>query len=175
MKQAFTHLSAPESSIQYLMGRWRFLVLNPHGLRKGPDWTEDKQQCFIDSILRGFDTSQLYFRPVEHLVDVDGERRYINYDVMDGRQRLLAIQGFHDGLYGIPADSPSLKGRYPDGDTHAVTLAELKKSNRDLYIQFVSYHLNVVSIGQVDDDTYNEFISRRSISGTFSLITDSGL
>ena len=170
MRRSFIHLSAPESSIQYLMGAWRFLNLDPPVLHEGADWAKDKQQLFIDSMLCGFDTPKMYFRTVERMMDVDGRRRYINYDVIDGRQRLLAIRGFQDGLYGIPANLRSLKGRHRDDDVHEVTLAELKGSDHDLYVRFESYHLDIVAVDGMGDDACNEFLARLAIPGSFARV-----
>lgn len=160
MKQEFIHLSAPESSIQYLMGMWRKLNLDPDFQREGNIWSRSKQQLFIDSILCGFDIPKFYFRSVEKIQGIDGKNEYINYDVVDGKQRLLAVRDFEDGHYGVPANSRSFQNAYDDNDKHEIHLSELKEKHRDLYIQFESYHFDIVSMRQVDDNTADEFFLR---------------
>lgn len=160
MKQEFIHLSAPESSIQYLMGMWRKLNLDPDFQREGNIWSRSKQQLFIDSILCGFDIPKFYFRSVEKIQRIDGKNEYINYDVVDGKQRLLAVRDFEDGRYGVPANSRSFQNAYDDDDKHEIHLSELKEKHRDLYIQFESYHFDIVSMRQVDDNTADEFFLR---------------
>ncbi|WLT11346.1 DUF262 domain-containing protein [Bifidobacterium asteroides] len=160
MKQEFIHLSAPESSIQYLMRMWRKLNLDPDFQREGSIWPRTKQQLFIDSILCGFDIPKFYFRSVEKIQIIDGKNEYINYDVVDGKQRLLAVRDFEDGRYGVPANSRSFQERHEDNDKHEIYLSELKEKHRDLYIQFESYHFDIVSMRQVDDNTADEFFLR---------------
>lgn len=160
MKQEFIHLSAPESSIQYLMRMWRKLNLDPDFQREGSIWPRTKQQLFIDSILCGFDIPKFYFRSVEKIQIIDGKNEYINYDVVDGKQRLLAVRDFEDGRYGVPANSRSFQEWHEDNDKHEIYLSELKEKHRDLYIQFESYHFDIVSMRQVDDNTADEFFLR---------------
>ena len=160
MKHQFIRLSAPESSIQYLMGMWRKLNLDPDFQREGDIWSRSKQQLFIDSILCGFDIPKFYFRSVEKIQRIDGKNEYINYDVVDGKQRLLAVRDFEDDCYGVPANSRSFQNAYDDNDKHEIYLSELKEKHRDLYIQFESYHFDIVSMRQVDDNTADEFFLR---------------
>ncbi|NPD90170.1 MAG: DUF262 domain-containing protein, partial [Asgard group archaeon] len=52
-------------------------------------WGKEKKQMLIDSILRGFDISQIY------LAETREDSKY-EYEVVDGQQRLSAIWGFFE-------------------------------------------------------------------------------
>lgn len=187
MRKNFEKINTLESSIQYLMNTWKYLNLNPKFQREGGIWPRNKQQLFIDSILCGFDIPKFYFRSVGQFVKVGDEPRYIRYDVVDGKQRLLAIRDFFDGKYGIPSDSRVFRLRNShaaykassydrdysassynreffsgseDEKPKAITYLELQQKCKDLYLQFNSYHLDIVSLEAVDDETVDEFFLR---------------
>ena len=164
MKQ-FRHIPLEKSSVQYLMSIWKYLNLNPDFQRQGSIWTRSKQQLFIDSILCGFDIPKLYFRSVYKLEKIGGQPRYIRYDVVDGKQRLMAVKDFIDNKYGIPTTSRAFHpgdAIGPENQNHVeqVKYDELKNKFPDLYRQLETYHLDIVSLEDVDDSTADEFFLR---------------
>ena len=163
MEKQFSRIATPESSIYYLMDTWDYLNLNPKFQREGSIWPRKKQQLFIDSILCGFDIPKFYFRSVGKIEQVEGKPRYIRYEVVDGKQRLLAIKDFVEGEYTIPSDSRAFQSgcnNYDGGSSEEISYIDLQQDYPNLYTQLGSYHLDVICLKDVDDETADEFFLR---------------
>lgn len=120
----------------------------PEFQREPTVWKLVKKQSLIDSILRGFDISSIYF----HRKESGG------YDCIDGRQRLNAIFSFL-GINGSDEDHNGFnlrieneiyddEGRFNDIDSQRYERMEdipWRQQIRD-------YKLNIVEISEVDND-----------------------
>jgi len=64
-------------------------------------WDTYKQQCFIDSVINGFDIPKLYFH---QLSSPSNQANKYNYAVIDGKQRLLALWEFMSNRLPLAPD-----------------------------------------------------------------------
>lgn len=88
--------------------------------QRPPVWRTKQKQLLIDSILREYDIPKLYWRKVDR---DDG----VEYEVIDGQQRLRAIWEYRSGGFGLPTDAEPVNGkdcagmRYSDLDIELST------------------------------------------------------
>ena len=106
-------------------------------------WSKSKKQKLIDSILSGYDIGVIYLRDI----DEDG----YGYEVLDGQQRLRAIDQFIDGEY---ATDPSL-----NQDIDRLTFDELVDYG-DLHPRWISKELHFQKITQGDVRAVADFFLR---------------
>jgi len=71
--------------------------------QRGPVWSVNHQQLFVDSILRDYDIPKLYLRAIE-----DSE---YTWEVIDGQQRLRAIWDFFANRFPLSTDSDPIDGQ----------------------------------------------------------------
>jgi hypothetical protein len=64
-------------------------------------WDQKKQQCFIDSVINGFDIPKLYFHQVSL---ASSETNKYKYAVIDGKQRLLSLWEFMSNRLPLAED-----------------------------------------------------------------------
>lgn len=121
----------------------------PEFQREPTVWKLDKKQRLIDSILRDFDISSIYF----HKKDDGG------YDCIDGRQRINAILSFM-GINGSDPDHNGFHLRieneiYDDegyfNDTDTLKWDRIKEIDK-WKDSILKYRLNIVFISNVDHD-----------------------
>lgn len=120
----------------------------PEFQREPTVWKLGKKQSLIDSILRGFDISSIYF----HRKESGG------YDCIDGRQRLNAIFSFlgingsdeeHNGFnLRIENEIFNDKGRFNEIDSQRYERIKDTPWGQ----QIKDYKLNIVEISEVDND-----------------------
>lgn len=111
--------------------------------QRPPAWSRKQKQLLMDTILRGYDIPKFYWRKVSR---DDG----VQFEVVDGQQRLRAIWEFVSDAYPISRDSDPIEG---------VAIAGLKHSQLPIEIvdKFDVYQLDVVVIiDAVEDDQENE-------------------
>jgi hypothetical protein len=65
------------------------------------DWSLEKKQALIDSIIRGYDIPKIYLRPCHDLIE--------GFEVIDGQQRLNSIWEFCNNEFCL-GDIPDLSG-----------------------------------------------------------------
>ena len=75
--------------------------LNPTFQRRNA-WNDSKRSKLIESLIIGI--------PVPEIVLAEDQNKKRSFIVIDGKQRLLAIAGFHDPVRYAVWDSPKLKG-----------------------------------------------------------------
>ena len=68
-----------------------------------PVWTKKQKQLLMDTILRNYDIPKFYWREVKQ---DDG----VEYEVVDGQQRLLAIWEFANGEYPLASNTKLING-----------------------------------------------------------------
>jgi hypothetical protein len=111
--------------------------------QRPPAWSRKQKQLLMDTILRSYDIPKFYWRKVSRN---DG----VQYEVVDGQQRLRAIWEFEADEYPLPKDADPIDG---------VKIAGLKHSQLPFEImqKFDEYSLDVVVITDaVEDDQENE-------------------
>ncbi len=64
-------------------------------------WKLDQKQMFVDSILRGYSIPAFYFHLKGYDKPVKGEALFPKYDVIDGQQRIRAVQEFYNDEFKL--------------------------------------------------------------------------
>ena len=136
-----------------------YLNLNPPYQRLSV-WNRDKSERFVDSIINGFDIPKLYFHWIPPRAA--NEPRLGGHDprfsVIDGKQRLLALWAFIDGVIKLPPDFV-----FFDDETikaAGATYTDLLRNFGTLRARFDSYDLPVTVV-YADDDDFIEQLFRR--------------
>jgi hypothetical protein len=104
-------------------------------------WTTERKQLLIDTILRGWKLPKLYFAKTSE--------DPVEYDVVDGQQRLATIFDFFGGQLRLSAESAALFG----GSTHD----SLPASTSDA---FDDYEIEYDEITEASDEDLQRFFQR---------------
>lgn len=87
------------------------LNINPE-YQRGAVWDQPKQKRLIDSVLRGYPIPLFY---LHHIKTVVGEYHNDAFQVIDGQQRLNALDKFHKGEFKLfDPDADAAIARFPD-------------------------------------------------------------
>lgn len=151
--------------------RWHdSLVLEPDYQREGGIWTKNRQQLFIDSLLNGFDVPPLYLHRLRPPEFRGG--RTASYAVIDGRQRLEALEEFAAGRLALAEDFQLLeevsdrqlplmeeldpgRGRFAN-----FNLPRLRAESPELAYRFLDFALPVTVVDTDDTDLIEELFFR---------------
>lgn len=115
--------------------------------QRGTVWTRPQQALLIDSILRGFDIPKLYFRKLP-----DGRPHL--FDVIDGKQRLMAIWSFLNDELPLRRAGDPFDGL---GDVAGKTWSQLPAEAKDR-LQFAS--LTVSKLEDASEEQVRELFLR---------------
>ena len=121
-------------------------------------WDLEKQQRFIDSVINGVDTPKLYFHDVSRN---EGKPLQYRFSVIDGKQRLLALQAFIQNKIALPADFI-----YYDNEAYKaaeLTYSQLLSDYPLLRARFDGYSVPVVVVDATDDEIIEELFWRLNI------------
>ena len=121
-------------------------------------WDAEKQQRFIDSIINGVDTPKLYFHDVTRHTFKSHQYRF---SVVDGKQRLMALQAFIDNKLALPADFI-----YFDNESYraeGLTYDRLLSEYPLLRARFDGYSVPVIVVEAEDDELIEELFWRLNI------------
>ncbi|CAM3586508.1 DUF262 domain-containing protein [Nocardioides marinus] len=156
--------------VEQLIGWQDNFLLDPVYQREGGIWTRSRQQLFIDSILNGFDVPPLYLHQLRPPEFRDG--RAASYAVIDGRQRLEALEEFASGRLRLDDDFRLLEdvedsqavlleefagGR---GRFGGLTLGELRAEAPSLAYRFLDYEIPVTVVDTEDPELIEELFFR---------------
>lgn len=89
----------------------RKLVVNRDYQRGGSLWPDAPSAYFIDTILEGFTFPKIYV--FEYL---DRSSRGLRKEIVDGQQRIGAIERFYKDKFALRSDGPSMGKRYSELD-----------------------------------------------------------
>lgn len=107
--------------------------------QRPPAWSRKQKQLLMDTILRGYDIPKCYWRRVNR---EDG----VQWEVIDGQQRLRAIWEFKDNQYPLAKDADPIDG-------HDVAGLKFDDLPIDVMDAFETYSLDVVIVTDaVDSD-----------------------
>jgi hypothetical protein len=104
--------------------------------QRPPAWTRKQKQLLMDTILRNYDIPKFYWRQVNR---DDG----VQYEVIDGQQRLRAIWEFSEGGYPMAKDADPIDG-FP---VAGMKFADLPI---DIIDKFETYTLDVVIVTRAE-------------------------
>lgn len=156
--------------VQELIGWQDNLLLDPEYQREGGIWTRNRQQLFIDSILNGFDVPPLYLhrlRPPEFRAG-----RAASYAVIDGRQRLEALEEFASNRLALAEDFRLLEevqdSQMPLSDEFVLgkgrfggyTLERLRAESPELAYRFLDFEIPVSVVDTDDTELIEELFFR---------------
>ncbi len=113
--------------------------------QRGHVWSGSQKQLLIDSMLRGFDISQLYLTKAENT-------DYL-WEVVDGQQRLRAVWEFFDGEYKLSEDSEPLGEHIIAGKAFGELHPEVKD-------RLQSHSLSFVILEEENEDEIEEMFLR---------------
>ena len=117
--------------------------------QRGPVWSTNHQQLFIDSILRGFDIPKLYLRAI----DMGGGGQEYRWEVVDGQQRLKAVWDFYANRFALSSDSDPI-------EKESIAKLCYKDLSRNLLLALDTYQLSVVILEDADDTEIEEMFIR---------------
>jgi hypothetical protein len=105
-------------------------ILRPAYQRKANIWSPEKRQSFLDSVCRGYYIPPLVLREVRISEDK------IRYEVVDGQQRITAIQLFYKNLLELPKTLESVtRGDLLVGRTYEKLEVEQRRWFDKLYLE----------------------------------------
>ena len=109
-------------------------------------WSKAKKQKLIDSIFKNYPIGEIYLRPID-------EQEY-KYGVLDGQQRLHAIDDFIDGEFETKSEY------YPE--LGSIRYSDVKEHYNDNFLLRNWFHftLCVHEITMDSEKAYREYISR---------------
>lgn len=110
--------------------------------QRPPVWSRKQKQLLMDTILRNYDIPKFYWRQVNR---ADG----IQFEVIDGQQRLRAIWEFANDEYPLQRDADPIDG---------IAVSGLKYSQlpMDLLDRFETYSLDVVIVTNAETEAHED-------------------
>ena len=138
---------------------------NPPYQREGGIWSLATKARLIDSILNGLDVPKLYFEKAATRRLTPAGLTY-QYAVIDGKQRLEAINSFLDGQLRLAQEFQL----YEDAEVNAagLTLQELEAKYPRLAQRFLDYQLPIVSVTSDSGDLIEEMFQRLNASSALN-------
>lgn len=121
-------------------------------------WGPEKQQCFIDSVLNGFDVPKLYFHELSPTSDKTNQYKYA---VIDGKQRLVALFEFMSNKLPLADDF-----KFFDDETILATRAmydDLMANFPRLRARFDSFDVPVTIVQTDDANFIDDLFARLNI------------
>ena len=117
-------------------------MLNPSFQRRYV-WTSQAKSYFIDTILRGRPSPNIYIRTV---IDLKTKKSY--REVVDGQQRLTTIREFSENKFALGSSASEYEGlRYQD-------------LSDELKAKFLGYQIGVVQLFNADDEEVIDIFRR---------------
>ncbi len=107
--------------------------------QRPPAWSRKQKQLLLDTILREYDIPKMYWRAVKR---TDG----IEYEVVDGQQRIRTIWEFRGGQFPLAKDMDDVRG-------HKIAGMKYDDLPLDVRTIFDAYPVDVVI---VEDATQND-------------------
>lgn len=110
-------------------------------------WSNQDNQCFIDTILRGEPIPMFFFNTV---TDEDGN---LAYYIVDGQQRLNCIRKFYD-------NEIKLSSKFSGEELEGCTFNGTNPIPEELQDRFLGYDLKVHEVDNYDDEKVRMIFSR---------------
>ena len=112
--------------------------------QRPPVWTESQKQLLMDTILRNYDIPKFYWREVNRDSGIE-------FEVIDGQQRLRAIWGFYNDKYPLAQDADSIDDIVVKGCLFSQLPHQIKNI-------FNRYSLDIIIITDAHEDKHEEEI-----------------
>ncbi len=139
-------------------GLWDSIDFDPTYQRQSDVWAEGKRQLFVDSLINGFDIPKLYF----HDLSWDSKGQNKRYAIIDGKQRLEAINAFIRGQFALSDEFEDIAQANSDiaGRAARLSYRELAERYPDLKSRFDQADLPIVLVQTNDAELIDEMFSR---------------
>ena len=137
-------INVKETPVFTLNSRKRRIDPKP-AYQRGPIWSVNHQQLFIDSILRGYDIPKLYLRKLR-------DEPYA-WEVIDGQQRLRAIWDFMENGFSLPEDADPVDG-------HKVAGLYYENLPDPLDQDFAAATLSIVEVDEAQEEEVEDMFLR---------------
>lgn len=150
LKRDATNITISEFYERHLNAKYNY---DPSYQRRSDVWTPEKKSFLIDTILRNYPIPPIFLHQ-----KIDDEQGATKYDVIDGKQRLLAIREFIDGTIQIPEDFD--EGTFGNFKLKGLYFSELIDGLAEYKRVFWRYRLPIEYIyaeGDMEDVLYNIF------------------
>lgn len=131
---------------------------DPEYQRRGDVWSAEKQSFLIDSILKNYPMPSIFLHQV-----IDSTTGATKYNVIDGKQRLLAILQFINNEIELPSDYDV--GAFGDSRLNGKKFKDLEGDLQEFKMQFWRYILSVEYIETADIDIINNVFDRLNRNG----------
>ncbi|MDK1328263.1 DUF262 domain-containing protein [Arthrobacter sp. zg-Y1143] len=155
----------PELTISKFRRMQEVIDEDPPYQREGGIWGGDTRAALIDSIINGFDLPKLYFEKASVRHKTPSGLTY-QYAVIDGKQRLEAVQSF---LADDLRLSPDFRFFEDEGvKAGGLSLSELKEKYPLLAQRFLDFELPVVSVSTDTGDLIEELFQRLNASSSLT-------
>jgi hypothetical protein len=144
MTRAFLISQLRDNSVTDIRALWPMIDLQPTYQRQSDLWERDKRQLFIDSLINGYDIPKLYF----HDLNWNDQGPNKRYAIIDGKQRLEAINAFINGDFPLSGDFEDVEheGTTRGGAAAGARYAQLASAHPDLKARFDKARLPIVLI-----------------------------
>jgi len=126
-------------------------------------WDTTKKQCFIDSVINGFDIPKLYFH---HISTASSETNKYKYAVIDGKQRILALWDFMSNSFPLAEDFVF----FEDKTIHAggAKYTDLMAKYPRLRARFDSFNVPITIVETDDTNFIDDLFARLNIQLSLS-------
>lgn len=117
--------------------------------QRGPVWGKSQKRLFVDSIMKDMDIPKIYLRKIPK-----GTRGKVEYEVVDGQQRLQTLVDFCDGNF--KTESTEIGGK----KLPSMTYSTMEEHDDDLREQFDGYGFAAIIIRDAEDDEVEDMFLR---------------
>lgn len=153
------------SSIGYMLKMMDYFNFDPPYQRESGVWGLKKRQLFIDSLINGFDVPKFYFRKVngyQEVLDVDNlkKRKYIRYEIVDGKQRLQAVRDFCTDKFPLARDVNYYDDRELETSLAGKRASDIEKEFPEIDFKFKRYIFDIILLDDLDEDLIEGFFIR---------------
>jgi Protein of unknown function DUF262 len=144
-------------TLKWWKNRHSSIDVSPPYQRRGRLWSDTDKAYLIDSMLNGFDVPKLYMADFT-FGDSPLNVKKLPYAIIDGKQRLEAIEDFFDGRIRLNDDFVLLEN--PALPLGGLSYKELQTNFPEIAERFEEYELLVMSVITKQEELVNELFIR---------------
>ena len=137
----------------------KYIDYSPRYQRMGNVWSKGQKQLLIDSIINGFDIPKLYFQFMPQNMDIS---KIYNYAVIDGKQRLEAINDFLNDRLPLADNFEFFNEKDKEfyDSIAGKTFSQIKNLEPSIVSRILQYKLCIVFMNTDNPETINETFVR---------------
>jgi hypothetical protein len=149
------------NTVNDIQALWNAINFKPSYQRQSDIWEKSKRQLFIDSLINGYDIPKLYF----HDLSWSSREPTKRYAIIDGKQRLEAINAFMKDEFELSDDFEDIEQESEDGTAAGLLYSELSAKRPDLKVRLDQAKLPIIlvqtrGVGAQDLEVIEEMFSR---------------